>query len=61
MDRIPVVPENENLEIANKIRNLALCAVETGFLTENQEMQLDEYAMQMYRIPDDMRFSIMEA
>ena len=61
IENFPVVPENENLEIANKIRNLALCAVETGFLTENQEMQLDEYAMQMYRIPDDMRYSIMEA
>lgn len=61
IENFPVVSENENLEVASKIRNLALCATEKGFLTEEQEMQLDEYAMQMYRIPDDMRLSIMEA
>lgn len=61
IENFPVVSENENWEIANEIREIALCAVQTGFLTENQEMQLDEYAMQMYRIPDDMRLSIMEA
>lgn len=61
IEKFPVVSENENLEVANEIRKLALCAVQTGFLTADQEMQLDEYAMQMYRIPDDMRLSIIEA
>lgn len=61
VENFPVVSENENIEVANEIRKIALSAVETGFLTEDQERQLDEYAMQMYRIPNEMRLSIMEA
>jgi hypothetical protein len=61
IENFPVVSEKENVEVANKIQHIALSAVETGFLTEDQERQLDEYVMQMYRIPDEMRLSIMEA
>lgn len=60
IDNFPIVYENENMDVANKIRNLALHAVEAGFLTKNQEIQLDKYVMQMYRIPDDMRLNILE-
>lgn len=61
IENFPVVSEKENVEVANEIQHLALSAVEAGFLTEDQERQLDEYVMQMYRIPDEMRLSIMEA
>ena len=61
IENFPVVPECENLEVAKKIASLALCAVAAGTLTEEQEMQLDECAMQMYGIPDYMKLSVMEA
>lgn len=61
IENFPVVPQTNNPDVASKIRNIAMHAVDKGFLSEEQERILDKYAIMMYQISDDMKISIMEA
>ncbi len=60
IEDFPVVVPSENLEISKAIIELAEMATKKGSLTKKEEKMLDEYALTMYGVSDEIKKVILE-